>query len=132
MSASYQALSQPRVAVVGATGAVGIELIRCLEQRNFPLSSLRLLASKRSAGRTLPFRGREITVGVYEEWARKLRGKDKDWEGAVRVYEAGLKRLFMLPHALRHRGHSRRFRPAGTRGISGQPAVKALMIRQVA
>ena len=62
MSASYQSLSQPRVAIVGATGAVGIELIRCLEQRNFPLSSLRLLASKRSAGKTLPFRGREILV----------------------------------------------------------------------
>jgi aspartate-semialdehyde dehydrogenase len=67
MSASYQSLSQPRVAIVGATGAVGIELIRCLEQRNFPLSSLRLLASKRSAGRTLPFRGQETLVEELTE-----------------------------------------------------------------
>jgi aspartate-semialdehyde dehydrogenase len=67
MSASYQTLSQPRVAIVGATGAVGVELIRCLEQRDFPLSSLRLLASKRSVGRTLPFRGREIAVEELNE-----------------------------------------------------------------
>ena len=67
MSASYQSLSQPRVAIVGATGAVGIELIRCLEQRNFPLSSLRLLASKRSAGKTLPFRGQETLIEELNE-----------------------------------------------------------------
>ena len=42
----------PVVAVVGATGAVGVELIASLESRGFPLSSLRLLASPRSAGRT--------------------------------------------------------------------------------
>ena len=67
MSASYQTLSNPRVAIVGATGAVGIELIRCLEQRNFPLSSLRLLASPRSVGRTLPFRGEDIAVEALIE-----------------------------------------------------------------
>jgi aspartate-semialdehyde dehydrogenase len=67
MSASYRTLSEPRVAVVGATGAVGIELIRCLEQRNFPVKSLRLLASKRSAGKTLPFRGQEILVEELNE-----------------------------------------------------------------
>ena len=52
--------SNPVVAVVGATGAVGVELMRCLEQRRFPLSQLRLLASARSAGKTpaLPRRGR--------------------------------------------------------------------------
>src|SRR4051812_12998458 len=67
MSASYQTLSNPRVAIVGATGAVGIELIRCLEERNFPLSGLRLLASKRSAGRTLPFRGQDVVVEELNE-----------------------------------------------------------------
>jgi aspartate-semialdehyde dehydrogenase len=67
MSASYQTLSQPRVAIVGATGAVGVELISCLEQRDFPLSSLRLLASKRSVGRTLPFRGQQIAVEELTE-----------------------------------------------------------------
>jgi len=52
----------PVVAIVGATGAVGVELIRCLEQRNFPLAELRLLASARSAGKTLTFRGRPLAV----------------------------------------------------------------------
>jgi aspartate-semialdehyde dehydrogenase len=55
-------LSNPVVAVVGATGAVGVELIRCLEQRKFPLSELRLFASARSAGKTLDFRGRVLPV----------------------------------------------------------------------
>jgi len=59
---SAEKLSNPAVAVVGATGAVGVELIRCLEQRNFPLSQLRLLASARSAGKTLGFRGQSLTV----------------------------------------------------------------------
>jgi aspartate-semialdehyde dehydrogenase len=52
----------PHVAVVGATGAVGIEMIKTLEKRNFPVSQLTLLASARSAGKTLRFRGGEIKV----------------------------------------------------------------------
>jgi aspartate-semialdehyde dehydrogenase len=52
----------PHVAVVGATGAVGIEMIKTLEQRNFPVSKLTLLASARSAGKKLKFRGEEIPV----------------------------------------------------------------------
>ena len=52
----------PHVAVVGATGAVGIEMIKTLEKRNFPVSQLTLLASTRSAGKKLKFRGQEITV----------------------------------------------------------------------
>ena len=52
----------PHVAVVGATGAVGIEMIKTLEKRNFPVSKLTLLASIRSAGKQLTFRGEEITV----------------------------------------------------------------------
>ncbi|HTY48753.1 MAG TPA: aspartate-semialdehyde dehydrogenase [Steroidobacteraceae bacterium] len=55
------------VAVVGATGAVGVEMVRCLEQRNFPVSRLRLLASARSAGRTLKFRGQELPVEELTE-----------------------------------------------------------------
>ncbi|HTD30241.1 MAG TPA: aspartate-semialdehyde dehydrogenase [Steroidobacteraceae bacterium] len=54
--------SRPVVAIVGATGAVGVELIRCLEQRRFPLAELRLFASARSAGKTLPFCGAPLTV----------------------------------------------------------------------
>lgn len=59
--------STPAVAIVGATGAVGAELLQCLERRNFPLSRLRLLASARSAGRTLPFAGQEIAVEELTE-----------------------------------------------------------------
>jgi len=52
----------PHVAVVGATGAVGIEMIKTLERRNFPVGKLTLLASARSVGKKLKFRGEEITV----------------------------------------------------------------------
>ena len=61
-SASVRSQSLKHVAVVGATGAVGVEMIRVLESRNFPVASLRLLASPRSAGKKLSFRGQEITV----------------------------------------------------------------------
>jgi aspartate-semialdehyde dehydrogenase len=52
----------PHVAVVGATGAVGIEMIKTLEKRNFPVGKLTLLASARSVGKKLKFRGQEIAV----------------------------------------------------------------------
>jgi aspartate-semialdehyde dehydrogenase len=54
--------SNPHVAVVGATGAVGIEMIKTLENRNFPVGKVTLLASARSAGKKLNFRGKDITV----------------------------------------------------------------------
>lgn len=50
------------VAILGASGAVGQEMLRTLERRGFPVKELRLLASARSAGRRLPFRGRLLTV----------------------------------------------------------------------
>ncbi len=50
------------VAVAGATGAVGLEMIKTLEQRQFPVKSLKLLASERSIGRELNFRGEKIKV----------------------------------------------------------------------
>jgi aspartate-semialdehyde dehydrogenase len=53
---------KPHVAVVGATGAVGVEMIKTLEKRNFPLGKLTLLASARSTGKKLKFRGEDITV----------------------------------------------------------------------
>ncbi len=52
----------PHVAVVGATGAVGIEMIKTLEKRGFPAGKLTLLASARSAGKKLKFRGQDIAV----------------------------------------------------------------------
>ncbi|PZD72290.1 Aspartate-semialdehyde dehydrogenase [Acaryochloris thomasi RCC1774] len=56
MSQSY------RVAILGATGAVGTELLQLLEARKFPISELTLLASERSAGEVRSFRGEELTV----------------------------------------------------------------------
>ncbi len=52
------------VAVVGATGAVGEVLLRVLEERDFPVSELRPLASERSAGKTVRFRGANVGVAV--------------------------------------------------------------------
>ena len=56
MSKSY------RVAIVGASGAVGIEMLHVMERRNFPVASLKLLASARSAGRTLEFRSQDLVI----------------------------------------------------------------------
>jgi len=50
------------VAVVGATGAVGLEMIETLEKRNFPVKHLHLFASERSVGKKLKFKGADITV----------------------------------------------------------------------
>ena len=55
------------VAVVGATGAVGNEMVFTLEQRNFPLEKLRLFASKRSEGKKLKFKDKDITVESLKE-----------------------------------------------------------------
>ncbi|MBN2397071.1 MAG: aspartate-semialdehyde dehydrogenase [Deltaproteobacteria bacterium] len=55
------------VAVVGATGLVGGEMIRTLEQRNFPVGELTLLASERSLGKELTFRGQEYPVKVLDD-----------------------------------------------------------------
>ena len=76
--------TQPVVAIVGATGAVGVELIRCLETRRFPLAELRLFASSRSAGKTLEFRGAPLTV-------RELR--DDSFDGVhLALFSAGASR----------------------------------------
>src|SRR6188472_4461032 len=62
------------IAVVGATGAVGVEILRVLERRNFPVASLRLLASERSAGKTLEFKGKPHKV--EELTSSSFRGID--------------------------------------------------------
>lgn len=58
-----------RVAVLGATGAVGTELLELLEKRNFPLADLKLLASERSAGKKLAFKGENLLVEAVNEAA---------------------------------------------------------------
>jgi aspartate-semialdehyde dehydrogenase len=55
---------QWNVAIIGATGAVGSRFLQILEERNFPIKSLRLLASERSKGKKLVFKGEEYPVEV--------------------------------------------------------------------
>ena len=50
------------VAILGATGAVGQEFLKLIEERNFPFNELKLLASSRSAGKKIQFMGKEYTV----------------------------------------------------------------------
>ncbi len=50
------------VAILGATGAVGTEFLKLIEERQFPFANLKLLASKRSAGKVIPFMGKDYTV----------------------------------------------------------------------
>jgi len=64
----------PVVAVAGATGAVGVEMLRVLEQRGFPASQVRALASSRSAGKRMPFAGGELVV--EEMTAESFAGVD--------------------------------------------------------
>jgi aspartate-semialdehyde dehydrogenase len=67
MSFQQQSSHKKNIAIVGATGAVGEQLLRVLERRNFPVASLRLLASRRSAGTTLLFRESAVVVETLEE-----------------------------------------------------------------
>ncbi len=72
------------VAVVGATGAVGNEMIQTLEQRDFPVEKLRLFASERSEGKTLEFQGSEVNVEAL---------KDDSFKGIdIALFSAGAER----------------------------------------
>jgi len=86
--------SPKHVAIVGATGAVGIEMMKVLERRNYPVASLRLLASPRSAGKILEFRGEKIMVEPLEE--RSFDGID------IALFSAGggISKEF-APHAVK-------------------------------
>ncbi|MHC5039095.1 MAG: aspartate-semialdehyde dehydrogenase, partial [Planctomycetota bacterium] len=55
------------VAIAGATGAVGREMLKVLEDRHFPVDTLRVFASPRSAGKSLPFRGGTVEVEALRE-----------------------------------------------------------------
>ena len=70
-----------KVAVVGATGAVGIEMLKMLESRQFPIESIKLLASERSAGKKALFAGKEVTI----ELLTKDGGKGMD----IALFSAG-------------------------------------------
>ena len=84
----------PVVAIAGATGAVGVELMACLEQRKFPLSELRLLASARSVGKKMKFRGNDVPVQELTD--KSLEGVD------IALFSAG-------------GAQSKRFAPAAVR-----------------
>jgi len=58
---------QPNIAIVGASGAVGQELLKILEQRHFPVGTLQLFGSERSAGTQYTFRGEPITVKLLQQ-----------------------------------------------------------------
>lgn len=64
------------IAIVGASGAVGQEFLRVLAEQNFPIDELRLFGSKRSAGRTYSFRGRDYVVRELTHNADDFRGID--------------------------------------------------------
>lgn len=64
-------MSGKNVAVVGATGLVGQQILRTLESREFPVNSIKLLASSRSKGKTLKFRGETMSVEVLDEGSFK-------------------------------------------------------------
>ncbi|KAF0184105.1 MAG: aspartate-semialdehyde dehydrogenase [Nitrospirae bacterium] len=72
------------VAVVGATGAVGTEMIATLEQRDFPVERLRLFASERSVGKELPYKGKSVAVEELSETC--FRGID------IALFSAGAER----------------------------------------
>ena len=55
------------VAILGATGAVGTEILTLLEERNFPLGNLKVLASERSAGKLIRFAGKDLTIEAVSE-----------------------------------------------------------------
>ncbi|MCK9227672.1 MAG: aspartate-semialdehyde dehydrogenase [Syntrophorhabdaceae bacterium] len=60
-------MKQYNVAVAGATGAVGNEMVKVLEERNFPVKNLTLLASSRSVGKTMSFHGKDVKVEELKE-----------------------------------------------------------------
>lgn len=78
-----------KVAIVGASGAVGQEFLRVLDERNFPLDELVLFGSARSAGKEYPFRGKKLTV-------KELKHNDdfKDIDIALTSAGAGISKEF--------------------------------------
>jgi aspartate-semialdehyde dehydrogenase len=97
----------PTVAIAGATGAVGEELLRVLEQRGFPVDALVPLASARSVGRTVRFRGEDVPVRALD--AFDFRGTD------VAFFSAG---------AERSRAHGPRAAAAGALVVDNSSAYR--------
>lgn len=82
------------VAILGATGAVGQEFLRLMEERNFPFGELKMLASKRSAGKKITFMGKEYTV---EE------ATDDSFKGVeIALFAGGSASKTFAPAAVKH------------------------------
>ena len=87
-----------KVAIVGVSGAVGQEFLRVLDERNFPMDELVLFGSKRSAGTTYTFRGKQIEVkllqhnddfkGVDIAFTSAGAGTSKEFEKTITKYGA--------------------------------------------
>ena len=92
-------MKQYRVAVVGATGLVGQEFIKVLEQRNFPMTSIHLFASDRSAGKKLFVTHQEIEV--------KETVPESFEEIDIALFSAGteISRYFTYSRPIRSRGY---------------------------
>ncbi|HLS34070.1 MAG TPA: aspartate-semialdehyde dehydrogenase, partial [Brevibacterium sp.] len=98
------------LAVVGATGQVGVVMRRLLEERDFPAEKVRFFASARSAGTTLPFRGEDIVV---EDVAAT---SDADLAGIdIALFSAG---------GATSRAHADRFAAAGATVIDNSSAFR--------
>ena len=82
-----------RVAILGVTGAVGQEFLNLIEERKFPFSELRLLASSRSAGKKIAFMGEEYTV--QEASAESFAGID------IALFAGGAASAEFAPHAVK-------------------------------
>ncbi|MGB0742987.1 MAG: aspartate-semialdehyde dehydrogenase, partial [Opitutales bacterium] len=85
-----------KVGILGATGAVGQELIRLLHERNFPVGELRLLASARSAGKTQTYEGKSWTI--QEATAESFEGLD------FCIFSAGASQSKLFAHEAVKRG----------------------------
>ena len=75
-----------KIAIVGATGAVGREMLRCVFQFNFPFESIKLLASARSAGKEIEFEGHKFVVEELT-WKQFWSGDDVLWSAGGSISE---------------------------------------------
>ncbi len=97
-------MSDKTVAILGATGVVGTQMLQCLEERDFPVGRLVPLASARSVGKTVPFHGGQVPV--VEASPEAFEGVDivlgaagdETGEGApARGRQAGCRRAWTTP-----------------------------------
>ena len=75
--------NDPVVAIAGVTGAVGAEFIATMDKRGFRVGKLKALASARSAGKTIDFRGQKILIEELNE--RSFEGVDSWWNRRART-----------------------------------------------